>query len=43
MREKINACKILVGNPEEKRLSERQRRDDNIEMDLRKIVWGGVD
>jgi hypothetical protein len=35
----------LVGKPEEKRLLERQRRwwEDNIKIDLREIVCGGMD
>jgi hypothetical protein len=41
---KRNACRILVGNPEEKRLLGRPRRRwlDNIEVDLREICWGGI-
>jgi hypothetical protein len=38
--------RILVGNPEGKRLLERPRRrwEDGIKMDLRQIGWGcGVD
>jgi hypothetical protein len=45
--EKRNACRILVGNPEEKRPLGRPRRrwEDNIKMDLREIQvgWGGMD
>jgi hypothetical protein len=39
MGEKRNACRILVGKPEGKRLLERprQRRANNIEMNLREI------
>jgi hypothetical protein len=45
MGEKIDTCRILVGNPERKRLLGRlrKRRDVNVEMDLRQIVWGCVD
>jgi hypothetical protein len=34
-----------VGKPEEKRQLGRSRHrwEDNIEMDLREIKWGGVD
>jgi hypothetical protein len=40
-----NAYNILVGKPEGKRLlgSTRHRREDNIKMDLVKIVWEVVD
>jgi hypothetical protein len=40
-----NAYKILVGEPEEKRLLGRPRRrwEDDIKMDLREIVCGDVD
>jgi hypothetical protein len=40
-----NAYRILVGNPEGKRLLGRTRRRwvDNIKMDLREIGWDGVD
>jgi hypothetical protein len=43
--EKTNAYRILVGNPEGKRLLRRPRRRwvDNIEMDLREIGWDGMD
>jgi hypothetical protein len=43
--EKRNACKILVGKPEEKRPlgRRRSRRVDNIKVDLREIRLGGVD
>jgi len=38
-----NAYNILVGKLEGKRLL-RRRWEDNLRMDLRKIVWGyGVD
>jgi hypothetical protein len=45
MRAKRNSCRIMVGKPEEKRPLRRQRRIlvDNIKMDLREIVWGGLD
>jgi hypothetical protein len=42
---KKNAYRILVGNPEGKRLlgRPRSRWEDNIRMDLRDIGWGGID
>jgi hypothetical protein len=45
MREKRNACKILVGNPEGKRPLGRPRRRwlDNIKMDLIEIGWDWID
>jgi hypothetical protein len=45
MGEKGNAYRILVGNPEGKRPRGRSRRRwvDNIKMDLREIVWYGLD
>jgi hypothetical protein len=43
--EEMNAYRILVGNPEGKRLLGRPRRRwmDNIKMDLREIEWDGMD
>jgi hypothetical protein len=43
--EKRNAYRILIENPEGKRLLGRPRRRwvDNIQMDLRDIGWGGMD
>jgi hypothetical protein len=45
MGEKRNEYRILVGNPEGKRPLGRPRRRwvDNIKMDLREIVWDGMD
>jgi hypothetical protein len=45
MREKINACKMLVGKPEGKTPLGRPRSKwvDNIKMDLGEIGWGCVD
>jgi hypothetical protein len=42
--EKRNACRILVGKPEEKRPLGRPRRRsvDNIKMDLREIGLDGI-
>jgi hypothetical protein len=44
-RQKRNAYRILVGNPEGKRPLGRTRRRlvHNIKMDLREIGWGGTD
>jgi hypothetical protein len=44
-RVKINAYRILVGNPEGKRPLGRPRRmwEDDIRMDIREIEWGGMD
>jgi len=40
-----NACRILVGKPEEKRPHGRIRRrwDDNVTMDHQDVGWGGKD
>jgi hypothetical protein len=45
MREKRNAYRILVGEPEEKSTLGRPRRRwvDNIKMDLREIGWDDMD
>jgi hypothetical protein len=45
MGEKINAYRILVGNPEGKRPLGRPRRRwvDNIKMDLREVEWDDMD
>jgi hypothetical protein len=45
MGEMRNAYSILVGKPERTRTLGRFRRrwKDNIRMDLREIVWEGVD
>jgi hypothetical protein len=45
MGDKKNAYRILVGNQEGKRPhgTPRQRREDNIKMDLTEIGWGGID
>jgi hypothetical protein len=45
MREKRNAYRILVGNPEGKRPLGRPRRRwvYNIKMDLREVGWDGMD
>jgi hypothetical protein len=42
---KRNAYRILVGKPEGKIPLGRPRRRwvDNIKMDIREIVWGGMD
>jgi hypothetical protein len=41
----MNAYRILMGMPEEKRPLERQRRRwvDNIKIDLREIGWDSMD
>jgi hypothetical protein len=43
--EKLNAYRLLVGKPEGKRSIGRRRSRwvDNINIDLRKIVWSGMD
>jgi hypothetical protein len=44
MREKRNAYRLLVGNPEgERLLGTRCRWVDNIRMDLGEVGWGDVD
>jgi hypothetical protein len=44
MREKRNACRILVAKPEGQRpLGKPRRRLDNVKMVLREIGWGGMD
>jgi hypothetical protein len=45
MRKKRNAYRILVGKPEGRRPIGRPRRRwvDNIKMDLREILWDGLD
>jgi hypothetical protein len=45
MREKRNACRILVGKPEGKRPLGRTRHKwmNNIKMDLGETGWDGVD
>jgi hypothetical protein len=45
MREKRNACKLLVGKPEGRRPLGRPRRKwlDNIRTDLVEVGWGDVD
>jgi hypothetical protein len=44
MKEKRNAYRILVGKPEGRRApgKPRRRREDNIKMDIREIVLGGM-
>jgi hypothetical protein len=41
----MNAYRVLVENPEEKRQLGRRRHrwEDNIKMDLRERVWGDRD
>jgi hypothetical protein len=43
--EKRNACRLLVGKPEDKRPLGRPRRRwvNNIRRDLGEMRWGGVD
>jgi hypothetical protein len=45
MREKRNACRLLVRKPEGKRPLGRPRHGwvNNIKMDLLEIGWGSVD
>jgi hypothetical protein len=44
MREKWNACRILIGKPEGKRPLGRPRRRwvNNIKMYLKEIWWNGI-
>jgi hypothetical protein len=43
MGERSNACRILVGKPEGKRLGiPRCRWVNNVKMDLREIGWDGI-
>jgi hypothetical protein len=41
----LNACRLLMGKPEERRPLGRPRGRwlDNIRMDLVEVGWGGVD
>jgi hypothetical protein len=45
MGEKRNACRILLGKPEEKRPLGRPRHRwvDNIKIEFREVGWGGMD
>jgi hypothetical protein len=45
MGERRGAYRALVGKPEVRRPLGRPRRrwEDNIEMDLREVGWGGMD
>jgi hypothetical protein len=45
MGERIGAYRVLVGNPEEERPfgRPRDRREDNIKMDLQEVRLGGMD
>jgi len=46
MEERRVAYRVMVGKPEGRRPLKRPRRrcEDNIEMDLQKVVWGhGID
>jgi hypothetical protein len=45
MRAKRNVYRILVGDSERRRPLGRPRRrqENNIEIDLREVEWGGVD
>jgi hypothetical protein len=40
-----NGCRVLVGQPEVKRPLPRYRHrwENNIEIDLREILWGGME
>jgi hypothetical protein len=44
-KEKINACRILIGKSEEKRPLGRTRRswEDNIRVDPKEVGWKSVD
>jgi hypothetical protein len=45
MKEKRDAYRLLVGEPQGTRPPERHRHgwENNIKMDLREIGWGGTD
>jgi hypothetical protein len=45
MEEILNACRVLVGQPEGKRPQGRPRRrwENIIKMDLREVEWGNMD
>jgi hypothetical protein len=43
MRELRNAYKISVGKPEGTTWEARHKWEDNIIMDLKRILWEGVD
>jgi hypothetical protein len=44
MGEKRNAYRCLLGKPEKRPLGRPRRRwEDNIEMDLQEVGWGGMD
>jgi hypothetical protein len=45
LEEKRNACKIVVGKPEAKRslVKPRRRWEDNINIDMKEILFEGVD
>jgi hypothetical protein len=45
MEAKRNSCRILIGKPEGKRPARgpRHRWEDNIKIDLKEIVWSGMD
>jgi hypothetical protein len=44
MESKRNACRLMVGKPERKRLLGRpgRRWEDNIKTELRRKKWGGM-
>jgi hypothetical protein len=45
MEAKVSALRIFVRRPDGKKLLERQKRRwlDNIKMNVREIVWNGMD
>jgi hypothetical protein len=43
MREKGNACTVLLGKHEETTRKTTHRWEDNIKLDIREIGWCGVD
>jgi hypothetical protein len=45
MGERIGVYRVLLGNPERKRPMGRPRRrwDDNMQMDLQELEYGGLD
>jgi hypothetical protein len=43
MADRRDACMVLVGRSEGKRPLGRPKGDNDIEMDLQEVGWGGMD